>query len=505
MVDRCTTVRAAIALALLGPLLVGVAGPGAAPATAAVTPVTNPQITEKCGVDLTLVLDASGSVQQSNAVNQVRDAAEAFLDALSNTGSSARVTQFATVSEQLAPSTVVDDDVAGAGRHPARRDRRLLQPHPTPSGGRQLLSDDPRTRSTQQRAQQQPVHQLGPVARPGRRHHARPGRLRHRRRSDGLRLHRPGPVRPGRRRRPSRHRSAVSSRRHSTLDRAVEEANRIKTAGSPDAGGRRRQRAEQPRASANGCRQISGPQVVRDADLADVDSLNEVDVALVTDFEDLAAFMRDVVLQLCSPSLTIRKLAQTADDADVRAGAGLGHDRDPDACRRQRLPLDPPRRRDRAPRRRWRTDTNGFAQFQWEPDPPEADSAATVSEALQPGYIAGQTGTGRTTSSASSGRGRQRAHRRRASSPATRPTRRSTSTRSGRRSSPARSTTPSTTHPAIALTKVNAPDRGARRPRPAGDGDVDLRGHQPRQHTARQRLASPTTTAARSTGVPPAR
>ncbi len=60
------------------------------------------------------------------------------------------------------------------------------------------------------------------------------------------------------------------------------------------------------------------PQVVRDADLANVDSLNDVDVALVTDFDDLAAFMRGVVLQLCSPSLTIQKLAQTADDAGVR-------------------------------------------------------------------------------------------------------------------------------------------------------------------------------------------
>ena len=44
-------------------------------------------------------------------------------------------------------------------------------------------------------------------------------------------------------------------------------------------------------------------------------SLNDVDVALVTDFEDLAQFLRSVVLQLCSPSLTVRKLAQSADDA----------------------------------------------------------------------------------------------------------------------------------------------------------------------------------------------
>ena len=113
MVELRTTVRAAFALALIGPLLVGVAGPGAAPAIAAVTPVPNPEIAEKCGVDLTLVLDASGSVQQSNAVNEVRDAAEAFLDALSNTGSSPASPSSRPSAEQLAPSTVVDDESLG--------------------------------------------------------------------------------------------------------------------------------------------------------------------------------------------------------------------------------------------------------------------------------------------------------------------------------------------------------------------------------------------------------
>ena len=91
-----------------------------------------------------------------------------------------------------------------------------------------------------------------------------------------------------------------------TLDRAVQEANRIKTraAGcSPSASAR----ALDNSASANRLTQISGPQVVRDADLDDLDSLNDVDVALVTDFKKLAAFMRGVVIQLCSPSLTIQQ------------------------------------------------------------------------------------------------------------------------------------------------------------------------------------------------------
>lgn len=69
------------------------------------TPFPNPRIADSCGTNVTLVLDASGSIG-SNERN-VRDAGEAFLDALADTGSTARVLQFASLSEQLAPQTEV--------------------------------------------------------------------------------------------------------------------------------------------------------------------------------------------------------------------------------------------------------------------------------------------------------------------------------------------------------------------------------------------------------------
>ena len=69
--------------------------PAPVAAQTAPTPAPNPPIEESCGVDVTLVLDASGSISSSShAVEDVRDAAEAFLDALENTNSTARVTQF---------------------------------------------------------------------------------------------------------------------------------------------------------------------------------------------------------------------------------------------------------------------------------------------------------------------------------------------------------------------------------------------------------------------------
>ena len=106
-----------------------------------------------------------------------------------------------------------------------------------------------------------------------------------------------------------------------TNDRAIEEANRVKNNKSRmlvvGVGNALGSSASQNRLVA-----ISGPQVVRDADLNNITSLNQVDVALVTQFTDLAAFLRHVVLQLCSPSLTIQKLAQTPGSAAYAPAQG---------------------------------------------------------------------------------------------------------------------------------------------------------------------------------------
>ncbi len=76
---------------------------------AAVAPDPNPPIEQSCGLELTLVMDASGSVSSSHAVDDVRAAGDALLTALKNTNSTARVTQFATLSEVLATRTLIDD------------------------------------------------------------------------------------------------------------------------------------------------------------------------------------------------------------------------------------------------------------------------------------------------------------------------------------------------------------------------------------------------------------
>ncbi len=129
--------------------------------------------------------------------------------------------------------------------------------------------------------------------------------------------------------------------------------------------------------------------MVRDADLADLESLNDVDVALVTNFENLAQFLRSVVLQLCSPSLTIRKLAQSADDDTYQPTAGWPMTVAPEVPGGTGFDWILPDTT-AAPSKTLSTDANGFAQFQWEPIPPEENSLATVTEAVQGGYTPGR-------------------------------------------------------------------------------------------------------------------
>ncbi len=70
------------------------------PAAATLVRTANPSVIG-CGLPITLVLDASGSIEQGAERNAVKAASIAFLDGLADTSSSARIIQFSTTSEQL--------------------------------------------------------------------------------------------------------------------------------------------------------------------------------------------------------------------------------------------------------------------------------------------------------------------------------------------------------------------------------------------------------------------
>ncbi len=361
---------------------------------AAVAPDPNPTIEQSCGLELTLVMDASGSVSSSHAVDDVRAAGDALLTALTNTNSTARVTQFATLSEVLATRTLIDDASMADGGPLAEALQRYYNPIPprpgnvniysyrgsgSPSSSTSFTAANSSTQYTNwdqslNRAGTQGAELLVYVTDGD---------------PTGYDFDQPGdPFRP--------QDVAVNTNRGSadqlTIDRAVEEANQIKRGDTRVLAvgvGSALNNAD----SRNRLVQISGPQVVRDADLATVEDLNEIDVALVTDFEDLAQFMRSLVLQLCSPSLTVRKLAQTADDATYQPEEGRDITVTPTVPTGTGfdwiLPVGASGPSTTVP-----TDVNGFAQFQWEPDPPEASSTATVAEASSAAHTPGRPGPG---------------------------------------------------------------------------------------------------------------
>lgn len=94
---------------------VAAAEPAADTTVQAVTPGPNPTISETCGLDATLILDASGSIKSAGAVNTVRNASYDLLAALKDTNSTLRVTQFGTFSGQLSSRVDVNASTVGTG------------------------------------------------------------------------------------------------------------------------------------------------------------------------------------------------------------------------------------------------------------------------------------------------------------------------------------------------------------------------------------------------------
>jgi hypothetical protein len=385
---------APVAAALCTGLVAGTLGlvVGSGPAAAKVQPGPNPVIEQSCGLDLTVVLDASGSINSAHAVDDVREAADTLLDAMSGTSSTARVTQFGSVSEELAPRTLVDETSLANDGPLGEAVADYYSPIPPRPDDTTIYSYD--GSGTPLSSQNQNVSN-------GSNQYTNWDQALHQAATDTGELvvfvtdgdptafdfdQSGDPFDPG----PPPDVTVNTGRGNGeqvTRDRSIEEANGIKSQGSRMLAvgvGSALDNSE----SAQRLEQIAGPQVVRDDDLDDVDSLNEIDVALIRDFDDLAGFMRGLVLELCSPSLTVRKLAQSPTDASYRPAQGwpvtvtprvpsgtgftwILPDKTPGASK-----TDP-------------TDADGFAQFQWEPIPPEADSVATVAEGTRAGYIAG--------------------------------------------------------------------------------------------------------------------
>jgi hypothetical protein len=79
---------------------------------------SNPDLVGGCGIDVALVLDASSSISDANAVDLVASAAQAYLDSLAETGSRVAVVNFkssAAIAIGYEPVTI--GSIASGGRH----------------------------------------------------------------------------------------------------------------------------------------------------------------------------------------------------------------------------------------------------------------------------------------------------------------------------------------------------------------------------------------------------
>lgn len=351
---------------------------------AAATPDANPTIPRQCGLDVTLVLDASGSVQSSNAVGAVRSAADAFLTAFQDTGSSARVLQFGSLAEVLAGRAVVSQESMGDGgafrdavdeyypapERPAGVTIRSFNSGSITASGSFSTSNTSTQYTNWDQAMRLTAEDPGDLV-----VFVTDGD------PTGYDFRATGdPFRP-----PD---VAVRTDRNATisaetLDRSVTSANAVKAADARvlaiGVGN-----ALQNAASVQRLTQMSGDDVARS--IADFD-VETTDVALVADFNDLAAAVRSLVLDLCSPSLTVRKLAQTQDDAAYSPAEGWDITTTPTVPGGFAWVLPEGAT---GPSVSVETNVDGYAQFQWEPTVPDTVSSASVSEVLPAGWIAGR-------------------------------------------------------------------------------------------------------------------
>ncbi|MFB7893747.1 hypothetical protein ACFC1I_16225 [Microbacterium sp. NPDC056044] len=359
-------------------------------AAVAADPLPNPEIPTQCGLGVTLVLDASGSVQQSNAVSAVRAAAEAFLDGFADTGSTARVIQFASLSQQLAARATVTSAsllTGGVFRNAINGYYNPIPPRPSSVEIKRYNSGNPSSASSWQSANSsnqytnwdQSLAQASTDAgdlvvyvTDG-----DPTAYDFNQAGDPFSPGPPPDVGVGTDR--------TSQVEAITLDRAVTRANQVKQTGARmlalGVGA-----ALQNQASVQRLTQISGPDVARTIDDFDIET---TDVALIADFDNLAAVVRGLVLELCSPSLTIRKFAQSPTESTYLPADGWDMTVTPTVSGGFDWVLPTGAT---GPDATVTTTGGGFAQFQWEPTVEDAVSSALVEELLESGFSPGRPG-----------------------------------------------------------------------------------------------------------------
>ena len=265
-------------------VMAGLMSMGVTSAWATVTPPpTNPKI-EGCGIPITLVMDASGSIN-GDEPEQMRQASKAFLNGLNDTKSSARIVEFATKSKQL----IARKDISGQGLTDL-----IAAVNSYKSGG---IGETTNWQSALWRTSDEPIPGKGLVVFMTDGDPNTTGDI-------------PGtpdttfPVDAG---------PATSA--------AEVYANQLKSAGN-------RMLAVGIGTTNDGqkdrLRQVSGPNLV--TSIGATDTINDFDAVVTNSFDDLTAAMKRVAASLCGGSITVRKFADADTPGEYEPAGGWKFD-----------------------------------------------------------------------------------------------------------------------------------------------------------------------------------
>ena len=306
------------------------------------TPGPNPTLAPRCGIDVMLVLDESGSIQSSGATETVRNAARAFLDALSGTGAAVSIIDFSTTAGRPVGYTTVTPDSIASTFEP------YLKNGYRPNGWTNWEAAFQKVREANG---QGPVADLVVFVTDG---------------DPTARNNPPGPPVTG-----------LVEGEAEALRRAAQQADLVKLQGSHVFALGVGAAVTKP-ASARRLTAISGFDQYPEADFG------TADYTLVDDFDKLAQALRQIAIELCQASVTVTKVVDEGDgiyrpDPGWEFTASVSTK--PGAYAWVQ-PAPPPSTGPRTAT----TDDDGVATFQWKPSNASAVSTVSISEDLKPGY-----------------------------------------------------------------------------------------------------------------------
>ena len=249
--------------------------------------VDNPEL-KGCGIPITLIMDASGSVVDDQT--EMRNASKAFLQGLKDTGSSARIIDFATDSRELIART----DIKTGTDLQALENAIDTGYYSSPIGGGWTNWESPLWRATQD----DPGLDKGLVVLL----------------TDG------DPNTVG-----LENATGNNSNPQDATDAAQVYSDALKTAGNRMLAVGIGMNQNPDSDQAKRLMQISGDQFETNLTVPP-DTINDVDVLVPDDFESLKSAMKRVAASLCGGSITVKKFADADTPGDYQPAGGWKFD-----------------------------------------------------------------------------------------------------------------------------------------------------------------------------------